>query len=231
MNFSPIHKYLKRWHREGEKILTQLIYDQTKGSKGRVVKEAKAEEWCYGAPPSCSCCYAVDTAANSAFLSNFQANQADEPTPAIESMIDNPAQRVTLTNVDNLSPVGRWPVSAPEEPIVFMTRSEVEFIMRREKRSPMHHRSVWIINLLPRLQRNHIWSGTSLYSFKILMEEEVKQGSMLFTFSSLWELMPMIQICAWESSQVIWKTWLLPVNLKPWSVHDWSTSFHYSIAD
>lgn len=53
------------------------------------------------------------------FLTNIQANQAKEPTQAAESIIDDLMQGVTpITHADNLSTVGKRPMSIAEGPVV-----------------------------------------------------------------------------------------------------------------
>lgn len=60
-------------------------------------------------------------------------NQAKVPMLVVEPMTDEPVQGATVTNGDNLSAAGRRPVSVAEEPTVFMTRSKVDAMLRRDK--------------------------------------------------------------------------------------------------
>lgn len=46
--------------------------------------------------PSYSCCYSADATQILQYLSNIQGNQAKVPTPAVESVINDPADRVTF---------------------------------------------------------------------------------------------------------------------------------------
>lgn len=48
-------------------------------------------------------------------------------------VIGDPAKGVTPTNVDNLSATGRRRVSLTEGPTVFVTRSDMEAMLRKEK--------------------------------------------------------------------------------------------------
>lgn len=63
----------------------------------------------------------------------MQAIEAKEPRAAAELVIDDLVRWVTPANADNLLAASRRPLSANEEPMVFMTRSEVEAMLRREK--------------------------------------------------------------------------------------------------
>lgn len=57
------------------------------------------------------------------------------PTPtllSVEPILDERIQGVTLVNTDNLS-AARRPTNLAEELTVFMTRVEVETVLRREK--------------------------------------------------------------------------------------------------
>lgn len=68
-------------------------------------------------------------------LASNQENQVPVVAPAppvVEPILDELVQGVTLTNADNLSTT-RQPASLAEEPIVFMTRVEVDAILRGEK--------------------------------------------------------------------------------------------------
>lgn len=94
-------------------------------------------------------------------------------------MIDDPAQGVTLANVDILSATGRRSVSAAEEPIVFMALSKVEAMLRREKRKA-HVSSICLDPKPPyvsRLKLSYIKWDTSLDSFRSLMEEKKYEGA------------------------------------------------------
>lgn len=68
---------------------------------------------------------------------NFQTIQAQAPTPVAEPVINEPLQGATPTNASNLFAIGRRPASATEEPTIFMTRSEVETMLTREKEKPL----------------------------------------------------------------------------------------------
>lgn len=52
---------------------------------------------------------------------------------AAEPVKDAPVQGATPTNTNNLSSADRWRVSVDEEPTIYMARSEVEAMLRREK--------------------------------------------------------------------------------------------------
>lgn len=54
----------------------------------------------------------------------------------MEPMLDDLVQRVRTTNADNLVAVGRRPVNVAKAPTIFMARSEVEAMLRREKERP-----------------------------------------------------------------------------------------------
>lgn len=60
-------------------------------------------------------------------------NQDKAPRAAAEAMITQLVSRATFANAYNLSAVVWQPVSATEETTVFMTKSEVEAKLRREK--------------------------------------------------------------------------------------------------
>lgn len=56
------------------------------------------------------------------------------PTPAAEQVTNDPTQGTKPANADNIFAASRQPATSTEEPTVFMTRSEVEVILRREKK-------------------------------------------------------------------------------------------------
>lgn len=54
--------------------------------------------------------------------------------PVAELVINDPVQGVTPSiNVDNLSAVGRRPINTSEELMVFMTKFEIESVLKKEK--------------------------------------------------------------------------------------------------
>lgn len=63
-------------------------------------------------------------------------NQAKESTPAVEPVIDNLCRE--STNIDEFSTASRQPTTTTEEPLIFMTTSEVEIMLRRENEKPDH---------------------------------------------------------------------------------------------
>lgn len=67
------------------------------------------------------------------FLMNAQVHRAKKPILATESIFDDSLQGVTpATNTYNLSVAGRLLASATEELVAFMTRSEVEAMLKNE---------------------------------------------------------------------------------------------------
>lgn len=68
-------------------------------------------------------------------IEKLQAAYAKKPTVNAESVIGVPVQGVTpATYAGNLSAAGRGPVSTAEEPVPFMSRCDVEAMLRREKK-------------------------------------------------------------------------------------------------
>lgn len=66
---------------------------------------------------------------------NFQANQAKEPRLDAKLVIDHPVQGVIpVTNADSLFAAVRRPVSAAKDSMVFMTKSDVEVMLREDLR-------------------------------------------------------------------------------------------------
>lgn len=106
---------------------------------------------------------------------NFQSNQAKEPIPVAQSVIDDLVQGVTPANINNLFITARQLVSAIEEPVAFMTRSEIEAILRREKEKASV--SSICLDVKPSYavefaSKPSGW-GILLTNFKSLMEEDV----------------------------------------------------------
>lgn len=60
-------------------------------------------------------------------------NLAKVLIPATKPVANEPRQGATPANGDNVFANGRQPTSMTEEPIVFMAKSEVKAMLRREK--------------------------------------------------------------------------------------------------
>lgn len=61
----------------------------------------------------------------------FSNDQSNDPTPATKLGIDDLVHGVTLAKADKLTDNDRQPTSTAKEPIVSITRSKVDVMLRK----------------------------------------------------------------------------------------------------